>query len=288
MRKVPLPAAPPGLDSERARQERADALAFYEDWDGAAKFAFDAYKAADVRPALEVAFGGKCAYCETYYGATQPVAIEHYRPKGAVVVEGSTKPKPPGYYWLASDWTNLLPSCTDCNSPRGQDLPGEHRTAGKANAFPLASEDTRAHAPGEEQDEDRLLLHPYWDFPEKHLTFVWGTDSVSDGWVEPRRSSSGRVSAKGDATIRVCALQRRGLVKARRERLVDLVAHLEGVVEARDNAVAHPDDARFVEQFARRVREVARFVEDHAPYSAMAKQVVAAYHDRLFGPKEEP
>lgn len=281
MRKVPLPDAPAGLDSDKVRQERADALEFYADWDGAAKFDFDAYKAAGVRPALEAAFGGKCAYCETYYAATQPVAIEHYRPKGGVKIEGTLTP--PGYYWLASEWTNLLPSCTDCNSPRGQDLPGEYRTAGKANAFPLVSERTRAHAPGEERGEDRLVLHPYLDFPEKHFRFVWGTDSISDGWVEAARSNSGRVSAKGEATIQVCALQRRGLVKARRERLLDLIAHLEVVVEARENAVAHPDDPRFLEQFGRRVEEVARFVADHAPYSAMARQVVAAYHERLFG-----
>lgn len=282
MRKVPLPEAPAGLDTDRVRNERAKALEFYEDWDGLAKFEFDAYKAAGVRPALEAAFGGKCAYCETYYGATQPVAIEHYRPKGEVIIGGERTP--PGYYWLASEWTNLLPSCTDCNSPRGQDLPGGHRTAGKANAFPLADEDSRAHAPGEEKDEERLILHPYWDYPEKHFRFVWGTDSVSDGWVEASRSKSGRVSAKGEATIQVCALQRRGLVKARRERLLDLIAHLEGVVEARENVVAHPDDPRFLQQFERRVAEVARFVADHAPYSAMARQVVAAYHAKLFGP----
>jgi hypothetical protein len=24
----------------------------------------------------------------------------------------------PGYYWLAYEWTNLLPSCYDCNSFR--------------------------------------------------------------------------------------------------------------------------------------------------------------------------
>lgn len=282
MRKVPLPDAPAGLDNDQAREERAEALEFYTDWDGDGKFKFDAYRAADVKPALEAVFGGKCAYCESYYGATQPVATEHYRPKGAVMIDGERTP--PGYYWLASEWTNLLPSCTDCNSPRGQDLPGGSRTAGKANAFPLRSERSRAHAPGEEKDEDRLILHPYWDFPEKHFRFLWGTDSVSDGWVEAKRSRSGRVSAKGEATIEVCALQRRGLVKARRERLLDLIAHLEGVVEARDNVVAHPDDPRFLEQFERRVGEVARFVEDHAPYSVMARQVVAAYHEKLFGP----
>jgi hypothetical protein len=35
----------------------------------------------------------QCAYCETFYGATQPVAVEHFRPKGEVI-EGKVRVKP--------------------------------------------------------------------------------------------------------------------------------------------------------------------------------------------------
>ena len=280
MRRVPRPKEPPSLAEAKTLTERRAALDFYAAWDGAAKYdGYKAYKNPDIRAALEQAFGGKCAYCETFYAATQPVAIEHYRPKGEVTIDG--KRVPPGYYWLASEWTNLLPSCTDCNSPRKQDLPDESRTAGKANAFPLASETTRATAPGLEKSEKRLLLHPYLDHPEKHLEFVWGTGTIDDGWVRPRRGS-----AKGAATITVCALQRRGLRAARRDRLLDLIAHLESVVEAQNNAVRHPDDADLLAQLERRLAEVSRFVADHAPYSAMCRQVVASYHEKLFGPQE--
>lgn len=282
MRRVPRPAAPGSLSSPRADAERLAVADFYAHWDGKGRFTkYAVYKAPDVRAALERAFGGKCAYCETYYAASQPVAVEHYRPKGAVVVD--SKLVPPGYYWLASDWANLLPACTDCNSPRKQDLPTGSRTAGKANAFPLSSERTRATAPGAERKEGRLLLHPYLDHPERHLEFVWGTGTVDDGWVRPGRSPSGRPSVKGRATIEVCALQRRGLVAARRDRILELVAHLESVVEAHDNVVQHPGNAELVRQYERRLADVARFVADHAPYSAMAGQVVAAYHQRLFG-----
>lgn len=282
MRRVPRPQVPAGLTSARAQAERQAVADFYAHWDGQAKYdRYAAYKAPDVRAALEQAFGGKCAYCETYYGASQPVAIEHYRPKGEVTIDG--RRTPPGYYWLASEWTNLLPSCTDCNSPRRQDLPTGTRTAGKANAFPLASERTRASTPGAESKERRLLLHPYLDHPEKHLDFVWGTGTVDDGWVRPGRSPSGRPSAKGRATIEVCALQRRGLVAARRDRMLDLVAHLESVVEAHENIARHPGDPELVRQYERRLVDVSRFVADDAPYSAMARQIVAAYHHRLFG-----
>ncbi|MBO1032335.1 hypothetical protein IPV09_13425 [Tessaracoccus sp. SD287] len=277
------PPEPPSLASPRTLKERTAVLAFYATWDGAAKYAaFTAYKNPDVRAALEQAFGGKCAYCETYYAATQPVAIEHYRPKGGVTIKGTLTP--PGYYWLASEWTNLLPSCTDCNSPRRQDLPGsDPRTAGKANAFPLAPRNRRATAPGKEKREKPLVLHPYHDDPDQHLEFVWGTATIDDGWVRPKATATGTPSPRGAATIEVCALQRRGLVAARRDRLLDLVAHLESVVEAHDNIAAHPDDAGLVTQYERRLAQVSRFVDDHAPYSAMCRQVVAAYHRRLFG-----
>lgn len=282
MRRVPRPPEPASLSEAKTLRERQDALDFYAAWDGASKFTgYKAYKNPDVRAALEEAFGGKCAYCETFYAATQPVAIEHYRPKGGVTIDG--KRVPPGYYWLASDWLNLLPSCTDCNSPRRQDLPDQSRTAGKANAFPLASEASRAKAPGEEKREKRLLLHPYRDFPEKHFEWVWGTGTVDDGWVRPRRSS-----AKGAVTIATCALQRRGLRAARRDRLLDLIAHLESVVDARNNAVRHPDDPELIAQYERRLIEVSRFVADHAPYSAMCRQVVESYHARLFAPEDPP
>ena len=283
MRRVTQPPEPLSLAEARTLKERQSVLDFYASWDGTAKYTkFSAYKNPDVRAALEAAFGGKCAYCETSNAATQPVAIEHYRPKGGVMIDG--KLTPPGYYWLASEWTNLLPSCTDCNSPRGQDLPGDtFRTAGKANAFPLAARSRRAKKPGGETHEKPLVLHPYLDDPTEHLEFVWGTATIDDGWVKAKVVASGVPSPQGESTIEVCALQRRGLVAARRDRLLDLVAHLEGLVEAHDNIAAHPDDPRLVAQFERRLREVSRFVADHAPYATMCRQVVAAYHRKLFG-----
>lgn len=282
MIRVARPEAPPSLASERTLAERQVVLDFYATWDGVAKYDnFRAYKNPDVRTALEGAFGGKCAYCESDYSGTQPVAIEHYRPKGGVTING--KLTPPGYYWLASEWTNLLPSCTDCNSPRKQDLPTGARTAGKANAFPLAGDESgRATAPGQEHAEKRLLLHPYLDHPQKHLTFTWQTASVDDGWVVPT-VTGGRSSAKGAATIEVCALQRRGLVKQRRELLTRLLGVLEGVAEAVENIAAHPGDQRFVQQYERNLAEVGLFVGDHAEFAAMCRQVVDAYYTRLFG-----
>ncbi|TDE94073.1 hypothetical protein EXU48_11505 [Occultella glacieicola] len=283
MRRVPRPPEPATLSSDRAVRERTRAAAFYATWNGVDKYnKYAIYKAPDVKDALEAAFGFKCAYCESSYLATQPVAVEHYRPKGEVTIDGVRTP--PGYYWLASQWDNLLPSCTDCNSPRGQDLPGVRATAGKANAFPIGDEADRATAPGQEAREERLLLHPYLDFPEKHLDFVWQTTGIDEGWVLPHRYASGRTSRKGETTIAVCALQRRGLVETRRRVVRALRGHLESLAFLKEAIGRHPDDQDLRDQFARGVADVATFVADDAPYTAMAKQVVAAYYDRLFPP----
>jgi len=160
---VDLGPSPPSLTTPKADAERAALRAFYS-IPGNEKLPYDkgftAYKGDGVREQLTEMFKGKCAYCETFYKATQPADIEHFRPKGGVTIK-DTRPQPPGYWWLASEWSNLLPSCSDCNRPRRQDFPGGlPRTAGKANRFPLASEAKRAAAPGQEAKERRLLLHP--------------------------------------------------------------------------------------------------------------------------------
>lgn len=280
MKHVAIPPAPLSLSGDRAVAERKAAEEFYKSWDGTSKFdKFAAYKAPDVRVALAAAFGDRCAYCECDYDKSQPMAVEHYRPKGEVTING--KRTPPGYYWLASEWTNLLPSCTDCNSPRRQDLPGASAVAGKANAFPISSEKGRATKPGEEKREKRLLLHPYFDKPEKHIEFIW--DSRDLGWIQARSTGSGRPSPKGAKTIEVCALQRKGLVRARKNRIVGLLGALESVVEAKDNIARHPDDPEFRKQFDRRLDEVVPFAHVDAEFSVMARQIIDAYHNRLFG-----
>ncbi|HEU0246381.1 MAG TPA: hypothetical protein VFR38_04775, partial [Gaiellaceae bacterium] len=122
-------------------------------------FNFRAYKSVDVVRQLGLSFGGKCAYCEGAWEGTAPVDVEHWRPKGGYVADGRLKK--PGYYWLAAEWLNLLPSCIDCNRERTQPFEDSPpHLAGKANKFPLPSEKRRANAVGRERFERPRLLHP--------------------------------------------------------------------------------------------------------------------------------
>lgn len=110
-------------------------------------------------------FHGKCAYCETLIIATHPVDLDHFRPKGrgskfsgTVTVKdrgGQDVPRP-GYYWLAYDFQNLLPSCEDCNRPNKGRSGGLR--IGKWDLFPVKG--FYAENPGEEKLGEPLLLNP--------------------------------------------------------------------------------------------------------------------------------
>jgi uncharacterized protein (TIGR02646 family) len=162
-------------------------------------------------------FNNKCAYCETTITVAQPGDVEHFRPKGRVVDE-NFKPihvrhkgkeiEHPGYYWLAYEWTNLLPSCADCNRFRlyGEKSPGVRRAdigAGKADRFPLKDETRRAVVPDAEVNEEALLIDPTRIDPDEHFEFL------SNGTIKPK-------TEEGKATLEVFGLNRReGLLEAR-------------------------------------------------------------------------
>jgi hypothetical protein len=106
-------------------------------------------------------FYGKCAYCETDIVGYQHGDVEHFRPKAGVTDEGDLPiDEHPGYYWLAYDWRNLLPSCEKCNQP--SEISG--RKVGKHNRFPV--EGRHARQPDEIEAEEPLLIHPGSGRPE--------------------------------------------------------------------------------------------------------------------------
>jgi uncharacterized protein (TIGR02646 family) len=98
------------------------------------------------KPLLKAASHGKCAYCENAIPELILGDVEMYRPKSI-------------YWWLAYDWSNLLYVCQVCNR------------AYKGDRFPLEDNFPPAKNPGDELTERPLLLHPYIDNPEEHLTF---------------------------------------------------------------------------------------------------------------------
>jgi uncharacterized protein (TIGR02646 family) len=258
--RVKLPDPPQEL-IDKGAVELAKARAHFGDTANEGKpFPFAVYRLGPVKDALNETFHFKCAYCESFFGATQPLDVEHFRPKSGVLV--GTELVWGVYYWLAARWGNLLPSCTDCNRPRKQALPdGTAQTLGKANQFPISSEVKRAAAEGEEKDESRLLVHPCLDDPAKHLLF--DTDGIVS-WT----------SKKGKESIRVYALLRRGLVQARRALQVEILTHISIALGLARKLETDGPDADLEALLLEELQALARFIDPQHEYSAMARALI--------------
>lgn len=159
---------------------------------------------------LEGPFAGKCVYCEQRIVGNQHGDMEHFRPKKGVcdaenrpvrVVVDDEEREHPGYYWLAYDWRNLLPSCILCNKQ-----PSKKNPFGKGNRFPVAG--NYAIREGEETNEAALLLNPVNDEPTEHL--ILNELGILD-WKNGR----------GEACVKILGLNERGLPDARRDRYHD-------------------------------------------------------------------
>lgn len=155
-------------------------------------------------------FDGKCAYCDGTVRDVDHGQVEHYRPRNRV----SEEPGHSGYYWLAYDLDNLLPTCPRCNG-----------SSAKGTKFPVAG--TRASGPEASlEDEDAQLLHPYVDDPEVHLEFpsgIWDEVQQREVYVG---TVVGRPS-KGETTVIVCRLNREELVEERKREQENFVRDVE-------------------------------------------------------------
>lgn len=129
---------------------------------GATQFEFKKiYRDPSVKSVLLELQSGKCCFCEDYIAHVSHGDVEHFRPKGGFQTDEKQPLQTPGYYWLAYDFSNLFYCCQICNQVY------------KRNYFPLSDETkrTRSHAQ-EYKDEDSLIIHPEYDDPSEHLTFV--------------------------------------------------------------------------------------------------------------------
>ena len=229
-------------------------------------FTFAVYKKPEVVEALERVFNGKCAYCEYRYDAGAPCDVEHYRPKGGVEVDG--KLKEPGYYWLAADWMNLLPSCVDCNRKRYHEFADDEPEArGKANMFPIGDPGKRAKAPGEEANEERVLLHPYLDDPQEFLTFI------ENGAIQALKGPDDQPKQKGLMSIRVYGLDRPNLSKAREDVWVRIAGYVRRAKRNLARLNANPGDPDAQLDLDESIEELRRELSARALFLGMVRQL---------------
>lgn len=213
------------------------------------------YADHQVKIALLKLFHDKCAYCESEL-RNVVWDVEHYRPKKSI----KERPDHGGYYWLAYDWKNLLPSCQRCNR-RFWELrrwAAERPVAvgGKATQFPLADETTRKMAHDDATllvDEATLLIHPCEENPELHFRF----DVMGQIFG---------VSEKGETTIDVCFLQRYDLTTLRRDVVETIIQALTALNIVRRNG--NINAIASLEYF------IQRYVANDARYAAVSRFVL--------------
>lgn len=126
----------------------------------------------------------KCCYCEKLSEQAKFRDVEHFRPKAR-------------YWWLAWTWENLLFACIDCNREY------------KREQFPLAPGSTALVAeqapPGKEVAQ---LIDPAASAsdPLHEIVFRRETTQSREQWMPVGLSDRGR------ETVRVCGLDRPGLL----------------------------------------------------------------------------
>lgn len=257
-------------------------------------FNFKCYTQDEIKQALHKLFHGKCAYCESRFASTQPMDVEHWRPKGGFIDENdseSEKLEWPGYYWLAADWSNLLPSCIDCNRRRNQVVWSQEKPLrlGKESQFPIADVRKRWRDPDQENEEEPLLLNPCdenpEDWPELHLRF--DQEAVILPREDPKDGS--RLSQKAIASIRVYALNRTELVLARQERLRLLEYHKQTILQL-SNLLEQMESIPLIDEELLTVVEdllafefafFEQYKESDQPYALLARQFIDEFMNDL-------
>ncbi|MCB0164398.1 MAG: TIGR02646 family protein [Anaerolineae bacterium] len=147
------------------------------------------YAHQEIKTALEMMFGPKCAYCESPVTAVSYQHVEHFRPQ-------SIYPK------LAYNWNNLLLACPRCNSG--------HKKA----RFPLMDRSQPVENVTNpcllDDSDNNALIDPCRDEPEEFFEF-------QDEWLVCR-SNNFRASQTRD----VCGLNRDDL-RGERKKVLTLV-----------------------------------------------------------------
>lgn len=218
-------------------------------------------------PFLLRLFNGKCAYCEAVIAADQPGDVEHYRPKAGLrdehgqvvkVNEDGVEREHPGYWWLAYEWTNLLPSCIDCNRLRRHGL--ARNAAGKGERFAVRG--PRASRPTDKLDDEGALLldpsNPAFDAAQ-HFEFL------EDGKIKPK-------TPEAEYSCELLGLNLRESLPALRE-LAFLQAQ-QALTDFLVKASLAPNG-----RLALTRRQINDMWEGRSPYSAFARRALEQFSE---------
>ena len=253
--------SPPRSLIERGEKELARTVAFYADPENKdQRFDFKVYRSRGVKQALLSLFRDKCAFCESRIEVTATMNYEHFRPKAmAVNLNGSiTKP---GYWWLASEWSNLYASCQACNRTKGM-------------RFPVVGQRARFESGPDVSEEKALLLDPCLDHPVNYLIFNQNglvasapPDSKTLMKLDGRRF---RGHDRGQITIDIYGLNRAELVRARKRVAKDTMERLQRI---------HDGPVFTAPPWEKVAPQLDELLDVNQPYVALRRQLVASWSE---------
>lgn len=220
-------------------------------------FIFECYKDANIKRALVRLFNGKCAYCDSNVTHITSGDVEHFRPKSM-------------YWWLASDWHNLLFACEKCN-----------RSA-KKDCFPLLNDEPyctfgNEAAFSKEESDLRLLLNPCKENPEEYFEY-----DERMAVIAPKLTSAGKQRLMANTSIEVYKLQRVELVEERQKVLILLLAQIEytrKAILAYNQVYSYSKNVR-KEYEERMKKEIIALLEYNRPkrqYLGMVRQILRKF-----------
>ncbi|MNM79529.1 hypothetical protein D3C81_914640 [compost metagenome] len=218
---------------------------------------FSIYKDDSVRTTLKRLFQNKCAYCESMITHISYPHIEHWRPKAKVTEDNNHV----GYYWLASEWDNLLLACGVCNG-----------SANKGNKFPVVRGSSYAYRSMDPLvNEQPLLINPCNEDPTSHLTYR------STGAIRG-------VTPKGRKSIDVYGLNRQDLIIERKKIAKIVLGYLddiEGFIADTREALANGQSRSVLmkkkRKVTKKVEDLKEFCCNNFQYSAMVSYLVDSY-----------
>ena len=220
------------------------------------------YGDKEVYQKLKNLYHNKCAYCETFEPEPE---IEHYRPKKQI--NGVARSEHKGYYWLAYEWTNLLPACHDCNKNgvKGNHFPieGTRRYNLKENADGNIDLSANNLMSDYLQAEKALFLNP--ETPDFNPFFYFKFNSV--GRFLPSQPKDSFEYRQADKTIDIVQLNRDKLFLNYRKNKIRGIFKKVLKQIYKDFLKGECDESYFKKQVFRVLNNIVESAKPHQEYS---------------------
>ncbi len=215
--------------------------------------------------ALVKLYEDKCAICERKRG--DELEVDHYRPKKER--NFSTKPKynHTGYYWLAYEWSNLIPLCSKCNNK-------------KSNKFPLNT-NIESHRATDEKEEGKILsaLYDPIFLQEKEKPLLINPEIDIQPEVHVKYLPSGAIvgrTANGKETIHVLKLNRKTLLRERKE---VIQKYLRDILDACNDYKNHQNNDELRGELKAIFKRIKRNQSSEEAYSLLHKYIHHFFKD---------